>query len=144
MFTKPKHGWTDVFIEDFEGAGSYIWGSLPEDCVHAFIQYLKNNESVELFFDEEGSDFTLFVENEKVRIVANNYEGFTEEYNFDITGIELAKELAEDIEMYFEEWVTWPPDYGFFEEDEQEEQQKFYDARYKELKELLDELKSLI
>lgn len=144
MFAKPKYGWTDVFIEEFAGAGSYIWSSLPEDCMWTFIQYLKNNKPVKLFFNEEGSDFTLFIENEKVKIVANNYEGFTEEYNFNITGIALAKELAEDMEKYFEEWVTWPPDYGFFDEDEQEEQKKFYDARYKELGELLKELKSLL
>ena len=28
MFTKPKNGWTEIHLEDFEGLGSYIWTSL--------------------------------------------------------------------------------------------------------------------
>ena len=24
MFTKPKNGWTEIHLEDFEGLGSYI------------------------------------------------------------------------------------------------------------------------
>ena len=24
MFTRPKNGWTEIYLEDFEGLGSYI------------------------------------------------------------------------------------------------------------------------
>ena len=36
MFTKPKNGWTDILLDDFEGLGSYIQ-DVPVEVMEASI-----------------------------------------------------------------------------------------------------------
>lgn len=141
MFTKPKNGWTDIILDDFEGLGSYIQ-DVPVEVMEACISVLKNGTPLELHFDEEGSEFTLTAD-EKTMIVAQGYYG-PETYEVKRTKLELIKEICEDMEEYFHEWVEFSEEYAYFEDEEAEQKQAFYDEREIVLKALLDELKSLL
>ncbi|MGN1230763.1 MAG: hypothetical protein ACI4TP_02585 [Anaerotignum sp.] len=139
MFTKPKNGWTDILLGDFEGLGSYIQ-DVPVEVMDACIRALRDDVPVELHFDEEGSAFTLTAD-ETVKIVAQGYYG-PEEYEVKLTKVELAQEILEDMEKFFEDWVEWPEEYAYFEDGEKEAKQAFYDERVILLNGLLAELKA--
>lgn len=138
MFTKPKNGWTDILLGDFEGLGSYIQ-DVPVEAMDACIRALRDDVPVELHFDEEGSEFTLTAD-ETVKIVAQGYYG-PEEYEVRLSKLELIQEILEDMEKFFEDWVEWPAEYVFFEDDEKEAKQAFYEERVILLQGLLEELK---
>ena len=141
MFTKPKNGWTDIILDDFEGLGSYIQ-DVPVEVMEASISALKKNEPLKLHFDEEGSEFTLTAD-DKTMIVAQGYYG-PETYEVERTKLELIREICEDMEEYFHDWVEFNEDYAYFEDDEAEQKQAFYDEREIVLKALLEELKGLL
>lgn len=139
MFTKPKNGWTDILLGDFEGLGSYIQ-DVPVEAMDACICALRDGVPVELYFDEEGSEFTLTAD-ETVKIVAQGYYG-PEEYEVKLSKLELIREILGDMENFFEDWVEFPAEYVFFEDDEKEAKQAFYDERVILLQGLLAELKA--
>ena len=141
MFTKPRNGWTDIVLDDFEGLGSYIQ-DVPVEVMESCISALKHDKPLELHFDEEGSEFTLTAD-DNTKIVAQGYYG-PEEYEVKRTKLELIREICEDMEEYFHEWVEFNEDYAYFEDDDAEQKQAFYEEREIVLKALLDELKSLI
>ena len=141
MFTKPKNGWTDIVIDDFEGLGSYIQ-DVPVEVMEASISALKKNAPLELHFDEEGSEFTLTAD-EMTMIIAQGYYG-PETYEVKRTKQELIREICEDMEKYFHDWVEFNEDYAYFEDEEAEQKQAFYEEREIVLKALLDELKGLL
>ena len=141
MFEKPRNGWTDILIGDFEGLGSYIQ-DIPAECMQAFTEGLRNNTPVRLHFDEEGSEFTLTAA-EEIKIVAQGYYG-PETYEVKMTKAELIAEICEDMEEYFEDWVAFSEDYAYFEDDEIDEKEAFFEERSILLQSLLDELKALI
>lgn len=138
MFTKPKNGWTDILLGDFEGLGSYIQ-DVPVETMEASIRALKYDLPLELHFDEEGSEFTLTAD-ETTRIVAQGYYG-PEEYEVKLSKGELIQQILWDMEEYFEDWVEWPEEYQFFEDEEVQAKQAFYEERVIVLKGLLAELK---
>lgn len=137
MFTKPKNGWTDILLGDFEGLGSYIQ-DVPVEVMEACISALKKDAPIELHFDEEGSEFTLTASDE-TKIIAQGYYG-PETYEVKLSRDALAREICADMEKYFEDWVEWPEEYAYFEDDEAEAKQAFYDERVIVLKRLLEEL----
>ncbi|WP_458407762.1 hypothetical protein [Anaerotignum sp.] len=139
MFSKPKNGWTDILLGDFEGLGSYIQ-DVPAEVMEASISALKKNAPLELHFDEEGSEFTLTADTD-TKIVAQGYYG-PENYEVKMTKTELIREICEDMEKYFEDWVEFSEEYAYFEDDEAEQKQAFYDERVIVLKALLEELKA--
>ena len=141
MFTKPKNGWTDIVLDEFEGLGSYIQ-DVPVEVMEASISALKKNEPLKLHFDEEGSEFTLTADAD-TKIVAQGYYG-PETYEVKMTKTELIREICDDMEEYFHDWVEFSEDYAYFEDDEAEQKQAFYDEREIVLKALLEELKSLL
>ena len=138
MFAKPRNGWTDILLGDFEGLGSYIQ-DVPVEAMDACIRALKNGTPLELHFDEEGSEFTLTAD-ETIKIVAQGFYG-PEEYEVKISRMELIQQILEDMEEFFEDWVEWPEEYAYFEDDEAEAKQAFYDERVILLNGLLKEFK---
>lgn len=138
MFTKPKNGWTDILLGDFEGLGSYIQ-DVPVEAMDACIRALRDDVPVELHFDEEGSEFALTAD-ETVKIVAQGYYG-PEKYEVRLSKVELIQEILEDMEKFFEDWVEWPEEYAYFEDYEKEAKQAFYDERVILLQGLLAELR---
>lgn len=135
MFTKPKNGWTEIHLEDFEGLGSYIQ-DIPvlvlEGCIHA----LREDVPLTLWFDEEGSAFTLTAA-EETKIVTEGDFG-AEEYQSKCSKLDLIREMKNDIEKYFADWVTFSEDYAYAEEEA--EAQEFYEKRERLLQGLFAEL----
>ena len=142
MFTKPRNGWTDIVLDDFEGLGSYIQ-DVPVEVMEASISALKNDAPLELHFDEEGSEFKLTADENGTKIVAQGYYG-PETYEVKRTKMELIREISADMEEHFHDWVEFNEDYAYFEDDEEEQKQAFYEEREIVLKSLLDELKSFV
>lgn len=141
MFTKPKNGWTDILLGDFEGLGSYIQ-DVPVEVMEASIAALKKNMPLKLHFDEEGSAFTL-TSDADTKIVAQGYYG-PEEYEVKLSKLEVIRQIVWDMEEYFTDWVEFSEEYAYFEDDEEEQKQTFFEEREIVLKALLNELTELI
>ena len=136
MFEKPRNGWTEILIGDFEGLGSYIQ-DIPVECMQAFIDGLRNHTPVTLHFDEEGSAFTAVIDGESTKITAEGFYG-PEEYTYPLSVRTLAEEVLRDMEEYFIDWVEWPEEYAYFEDDEQAQKLAFFEERKALLEELLE------
>ena len=78
MFTRPKNGWTEIHLEDFEGLGSYIQ-DIPVMVLDRGVQSVQERTPLKLWFDEEESAFTLTAD-EETKIVTEGEFG-AEEYN---------------------------------------------------------------
>lgn len=141
MFTKPKNGWTDVLLGDFEGLGSYIQ-DIPREAMDACIRALQNNTSLTLYFDEEGSAFTLTADQATTIVAQGEYS--TEEYTIPMDKRALAQEILQDMEQYFIDWVEWPEEYAYFDDDEIEAKQAFFAERVVLLQGLLEELRAAL
>ena len=63
MFTRPKNGWTEIHLEDFEGLGSYIQ-DIPVMVLDRGVQSVQERTPLKLWFDEEESAFTLTADEE--------------------------------------------------------------------------------
>ena len=104
MFTKPKNGWTEIHLEDFEGLGSYTQ-DIPVFVLKKGVQSVQEWTPLELWFDEEGSAFTLTAD-EETKIVTEGEFG-TEEYHIKCSKLDLIREIKNDIEKYFPDWVAF-------------------------------------
>lgn len=135
MLTKPKHGWTNVQIEDFVDRASYLT-DIPNDCLDAFIYGIENNMPVVIYFDAEGWDYHL---------VASYYESYIirekeslEIYKFKKNYIDLAYELIKDIEDNINEWTNWLS-YSDYTHDELLWNKTELQNKLTKLKQVLDE-----
>ncbi len=142
MFEKPRNGWTEILIGDFEGLGSYIQ-DIPVECMQAFTEGLRNNTPVTLHFDEEGSAFTVVTDEESTKIKAEGAYGI-EEYTYPLSVQTLAAEVLRDMEAHFTDWVEWPEEYAYFEDDEQAEKLAFFEERKAMLSALLEAFRAEI
>ena len=109
MFTRPKNGWTEIHLEDFEGLGSYIQ-DIPVMVLDRGVQSVQERTPLKLWFDEEESVFTLTAD-EETKIVTEGEFG-AEEYNIKCSKLDLIREIKNDIEKYFSDWVTFSEDYA--------------------------------
>ncbi len=98
MFTRPKNGWTEIHLEDFEGLGSYIQ-DIPVMVLDRGVQSVQERTPLKLWFDEEESAFTLTAD-EETKIVTEGEFG-AEEYNIKCSKLDLIREIKNDIEKYF-------------------------------------------
>lgn len=137
MFSKPKNGWTEIHLEEFEGLGSYI-RDIPKEVMEGCIFALREDKPLELCFDEEGSVFHLTAA-EKTRIVTEGDFG-SEEYELQISKQKLVSEMYADMERYLTDWATFSEEYAYFEDDEAEQKEKYFAERMAMLKGLLEEL----
>lgn len=140
MLSKPYAGWTNVAIGEFKGNASYLT-DVPMDCLIAFINALEYYIPASVFFDEEGSEFTLVVGFNGVYVISEREE--TRLISVDRRFLDIARELVKDIEDNLEDWVLWDIDCYYSEEDD-EEYKTFLDERRSILTERLSKLKELI
>ena len=139
MFTRPKNGWTEIHLEDFEGLGSYVQ-DIPVQVLKKGVQSVQEWTPLELWFDEEGSAFTLTADAE-TKIVTEGDFG-AEEYHIPCSKLDLVREIKNDIEKYFPDWVTFSEDYTYAEDEA--EAQEIYRKREKLLRELLAALETAL
>ncbi|WMI81474.1 hypothetical protein [Anaerotignum sp. MB30-C6] len=131
MFSKPSNGWTDVVISEFEGQASYLT-DVPMDCLKGCIFALKNKVPFSFFFDEEGSECIITSHGEYTYILHELDQ--TQVYKLELPFLALAKEIAQDIEAYLDEWINW---FTYLEEEDLERTEALKNGLV-ELKELLE------
>lgn len=134
MLSKPIHGWTNVTIGDFAGRASYTT-DVPMDCLMAFINALEYNIPASIFFDEEGTEFTLVASFNYTYVIEERQEPKLIIVNKRF--LSLAKELVNDIENNLEDWVIW---YDYYDGCD-EEYKDMFDKRRKLIKERVSRLK---
>lgn len=96
--------------------------------------------ALKLWFDEEGSAFTLTADEETKIVTEGNFGA--EEYHIKCAKLDLIREIKNDIEKYFSDWVTFSEDYAYAEEEA--EAQEIYQKRERLLRELLAELEAAL
>lgn len=101
MISNPNKGWCEFKLGDFVGHPSYSTG-VPIDLLDCFFEYFWRGSS-SVYFDEEGTDFTLVLSDTEVFIIQHNEEPTL--YKFDIIPEELGVQLLEDLEGNEQLWV---------------------------------------
>lgn len=139
MFTKPKNGWTEIHLEDFEGLGSYVQ-DIPVMVLDKGVRSVRERTPLELWFDEEGSSFTLTADADTGIITEGDFGA--EEYHIKCAKLDLIREIKNDIEKYFPDWVTFSEDYAYAEDEAEEKE--IYRKREKLLQEKLAELEAVL
>lgn len=129
MINNPKHGWCNFRLGNFVGHPSYLT-NVPIDMLEAFIYYWTNSNSLSIFFDEEGSDFTLVVTPYNVYIIEE--KDSAKLHVIDTTAEQLTNELINDIENDID---NWSKEFCIDEDDTENK---------KELENLLNKLKQII
>ena len=130
MFTKPKNGWTEIHLEDFEGLGSYIQ-DIPVMVLDRGVQSVQERTPLKLWFDEEESAFTLTADEETKIVTEGNFGA--EEYHIKCAKLDLIREIKNDI---------FSEDYAYAEEEA--EAQEIYQKREKMLKKKLAALEAAL
>lgn len=135
MLSKPKYGWTDITLGDFTGRGSYLT-DIPIDLLNAFINALRDFIPASVFFNEEGSEFTLVSHYDGTYIIVER-EDKPELISVDIRFIELIKEVINDIESDIKGWADWMC-YCDLTVEELAERENLLKIKIEELKNLLE------
>lgn len=133
MLSKPKNGWSTFELGGFRGRCSYIT-DVPLNCLDAFICSLKYNIPASVFFDEEGSEFTLVASIDGVYVIVER--GTLELLRLDIRYLEVIKEFVNDIETNSDSWVLWDTDY-YMDEDTVSKRRVMIESKLSELKDLI-------
>ena len=107
---------------------------MPVDCLISFINALEYNIPASVFFNEEGSEFTLVSSLDGTYVISEKET--TELFSIDINVLDLAKELVVDIENNLQSWLIWPNYYEY--------SKKGLIERRNIVSEMLEKLKELI
>ena len=106
MLTKPVHGWTHLQFKNFSERASYLT-DIPNDCLDAFIHALQTNNPAIVYFDAEGFDYHLISSFYRSYIIRDKEDNKVDIYVIEKDILELAKELIDDIQRDFNEWLNW-------------------------------------
>lgn len=106
MLSKPLNGWSTVTIGTFNVKASDLV-DIPIDWLKACIFGIRENSTIALFLDEEGSECYIASYYGVTYVIVDRDE--VQIYSFDIDYRELAKEILEDIKTYSKEWEEWNP-----------------------------------
>lgn len=105
----PSCGWSNMYIEDdhgnsFSGSISYITDA-ANDILDAACVFLTQGVETSVYFDEEGTEWTLIFNTSFVKVHAEREEN--EAYTFFITARELIYKLCKDIYEEADAWAMW-------------------------------------
>ena len=137
MLSKPRYGWTNIKLGNFIGRGSYLT-DIPFDLLNSFINAIKYDIPASVWFDEEGSEFTLVSHYSGTYIIVERET--TELITIDINFNQLTNEIINDLESNIKEWTTWL-DYLELTEKELEKRENSIKNKIEELKILLNKNK---
>lgn len=133
MLSKPKHGWTTFNIGSFCGNPSYLT-DVPVDFLDGMLQYYRNG-SAAIWFNEEGSEFTLVLNPYSVFIIIERENEVCQ--RIDETPKQISEMLINDIMKNLDEWITWPPEMEF-------ENGNYYQYRKTLILDKIDKLKKVM
>lgn len=110
MISNPSYGWCDFKLGTFEigifeATPSYLT-NVPMDLLNCFIEYYRIGCSC-TFFDCEGSEFILVLNNYNTYIIFEDECANSTLYLSYKRIKDLAKELIEDIKSNIEKWSLW-------------------------------------
>lgn len=104
MISNPYAGWCNFKLRSFKGTPSYLT-DVPVDLLEAFIDLHTKGTGV-VWFDEEGTEFTLVLTPYSLFIIEEKDEPIL--HDFSEMKIEnLEKELIEDIESNLDGWAIF-------------------------------------
>lgn len=142
MLTKPKCGWTNVKINNFEAPASFIT-DVPIDCLKNMIFALKNKSDFIVSLDAEGWTYKIISDSYRTLILIEDEEPETIVLN-DITKEYLAKELYLSIYNYKEDWYNFPCFVRDKDLPKEERETEAYNKYKKQINYLLKSLKERI
>lgn len=131
MISNPRYGWCEFKLGSFIGTPSYLT-DVPVDILVAFMNLHRHGSGV-VFFDEEGTEFTLVVNRNSLFIIEEKEQPVLHDFSEVDIG-DLEKELVEDIERDLDEWAAFLPQY----------ESREIKAHRDEITDLLNSLKSII
>lgn len=133
MLVNPKYGWTNVNIGEFNESASYLT-DVPNDCLDAFIYARENGFPAVVYFDAEGYEYYL---------IASYFESFItiekdelKTFHFDLSLVDLAKELIDDIEKNIDKWADWQC-YNQYDDNELKRNKRKLEQKISRLKQLI-------
>lgn len=111
ILSKPAFGWSTFKLSSccnntkkvFQGRLSYI-EDIPDKFLTAFKIYLEFEQPVIISCDEEGSSFSILLE-EDISVIARRDS--TTIIDFDITSFEFIYECLRQFALNLSEWVEW-------------------------------------
>lgn len=125
MLVNPQHGWVTVEIGDWSDRASYLT-NVPIDALDAFINSYNHRQPATIKFDAEGWEYIVVIDDWETYIIEDLYRYSKNLLNspsadpiltiVKVNKRELAKELVNDIQSHFYEWVNWRSDDGDTEE----------------------------
>lgn len=113
MINNPKHGWCDFKLGDFTGHPSYLT-NVPVDLLRGFVELFSIGTS-SVFFDEEGTEFTLVMTPYSIYIIEEKDSPHLIDLS-ELNPKEIAKELIVDIRENFIKWCHWNPEDNFYDQ----------------------------
>ncbi len=137
ILINPRYGWVTVKIGDWSDRASYLT-NVPLDALDAFINSYNRWQPATIKFDAEGWEYIVVIDDYYTYIIDYPHDG-----NFDASPVltiveikkdDLAKELINDIQSNFYEWVSWS-----FDDDPEEriEYQNLLNNKLRTLKEIV-------
>ncbi len=107
MISNPKHGWCNFKLGTFDGTPSYLT-DVPIDILAAFIDYHNKGCGV-IWFDEEGTEFTLVITPYSLFIIEEKEKPILHDFS-EMKIEDLEKELIKDIENDLYGWANFITD----------------------------------
>lgn len=111
ILSVPKHGWSSFQLGDFIGQLSYI-DDVPFLLLHAIERYCKNN-TTSMEFNEEGSEFQIFVTSHDICILTQRDKCVAYFYECDAKA--FFNQIMHDIQNNIILWAA----FAVFEDDEE-------------------------
>ena len=122
---RPDCGWSSLHLKDkngneFCGHLSYI-DNVPEMLLHTFELFLENRWQIAVSFDEEGTEWTLIIDEYLIKILCERDTVST--HVLFISARELIAKILEDIHRDIDAWSEWDA-YGDTAEEYKQEAQE--------------------
>ena len=102
-FKNLDAGWVDIEIENFKGHVSNML-NVPWNVLRAYEEYIIYGHCI-IPFDEEGSDFNIYIDD--VSVIILKYKDDYEIFEVGTNPSMFIKDIALDIANNLKEWVKW-------------------------------------
>lgn len=121
MLGKPHAGWTNINIAGEKTCASYLT-DVAFDFAKAIINVFREGEFKTVTIDAESDGTYIYVIGrfDTYVIEEDTEDGVPKLYTSYIYIEDLAKDLANDLENYFSDWITWLPELDLCDMDEKE------------------------
>jgi hypothetical protein len=122
MLDKPFAGWTNISFANKKIYGSYLT-DIPLDFIEAINNVIELNKIQTVIIDSESKGEFIYVFNQFRSYIIEecSEDGNPNIYYEERNILDIANELAIDIEKHFESWQKWNPEIDESEMDIEEQ-----------------------